>query len=184
MTRFYDNVGCLFASRVTVFNLINFTRFTADWRRCFTRDTVELSPLATSYSLSLSFSNRYSRSSRCMGCMRISKYRHYSCMRSKCTKFSHGGSRGRGRRASQRCVLCLFLAAACHMLLVSSFLKVSAKSNGDTEVSPVRQRFVNNSLARSPSKFRLKFTGDFRGAHSIGRSIASPIVVNGFPSLD
>lgn len=78
---------------------------------------------------------------------RISKYRHYSCMRSKCTKFSHGagGHVGDTRGPAQRCVLCLFLAETCHMLLVPPFL---VKSNGDTEVSPERQRFVNNSRAQ------------------------------------
>lgn len=44
--------------------------------------------------------------------------------------------------AARRCVLCLFLAETCHMLLVPPFI---VKSNGDTEVSPERQRFVNNS---------------------------------------
>lgn len=50
----------------------------------------------------------------------------------------------RARVPALRCVLCLFLAETCHMLLVPPFL---VKSNGDTEVSPERQRFVNNSRA-------------------------------------
>lgn len=73
---------------------------------------------------------------------------HYSCMRSKCTKFSYGtGGHVRDTRAPKpgRCVLCLFLAETCHMSLVPPFL---VKSNGDTEVSPERQRFVNNSRSR------------------------------------
>lgn len=78
---------------------------------------------------------------------------HYSCMRPKCTKFSHGtgGHVGDTRAPARRCVLCLFLAETCHMSLVPPFL---VKSNGDTEVSPERQRFVNNSRA---SLFEIPF---------------------------
>lgn len=78
---------------------------------------------------------------------------HYSCMRPKCTKFSHGtgGHVGDTRAPARRCVLCLFLAEMCHMSLVPPFL---VKSNGDTEVSPERQRFVNNSRA---SLFEIPF---------------------------
>lgn len=58
---------------------------------------------------------------------------HYSCMRPKCTKFSHGtgGHVGDTRAPARRCVLCLFLAEMCHMSLAPPFL---VKSNGDTEV--------------------------------------------------
>lgn len=94
---------------------------------------------------------------------------HYSCMRPKCTKFSHGtgGHVGDTRAPTRRCVLCLFLAEMCHMSLVPPFL---VKSNGDTEVSPERQRFVNNSRAslfEIPFETRRRFPRrSFNSAHS------------------
>lgn len=119
-------------------------------------DERKSSPEPLTIILKTSLSKRHTGSSRYICCV-YRAYKqiqaHYSCMRPKCTKFSHGtgGHVGDTRAPAQRCVLCLFLAEMCHMSLVPPFL---VKSNGDTEVSPERQRFVNNSSA---SPFEIPF---------------------------
>jgi len=94
---------------------------------------------------------RQAKSSRYMGpvCIaRISKYRHYSCMRSKCTKFSHGARDIMWETRAAQPSAAFYAFFSQKRVICCWFPPFLIKSNGDTEVSPERQRFVNNSRAQ------------------------------------